>query len=171
MWHCPLRGTVTILTARRGPLTAPPPLRTWYLTRRGATWTSGALLPEHVLLHHAQSPRFAISSLWTASTENFAGQCLGDRVAGGQDRPCHTDSKTGHICSQVLINDIAAGASSDFPSSTSDWDTVLPTTRSDVLNWHPNRVLFAVIQLLCSRIAVQQKVRRSGKQRNPLHML
>jgi len=122
-------------------------------------------------LHPVQSPRFAISSLWTASTENFSGQCLGERVAGCQNRPCHTASKTDNICSEVLIKEMAAGSSSDCPSSASDWETVLPTTRCDVLNWHPNRVLFAVIQLLCSRLTVQQKVRRFGKQRNPLHML
>ena len=50
-------------------------------------------------------------------------------------------------------------------------DTVFPAPRSQVLGWHPNRVLFAIVPVLCARLSLQKRVRRKGKQQDSLKIL
>ena len=91
---------------------------------------------------------------------------------------CHRVSASSSSCEQTA-NQVGGRLASESPLPIASpvaparyipLDMVFPATRDQIITWHPNRVLFAIITLLFQRLSQNSPTRRRcrGKQSDPL---
>ena len=117
--------------------------------------------------------RISLSSLWQCASVISPAETDDLSI-------CHRASSSG--CSAPSASQCRVPLGSDSysptPSAVSpprniSLDMVFPTTRDLILTWHPNRVFFAIIQVLHQRLTQSLPVRRRcrGKQSDPMETL
>ena len=118
--------------------------------------------------------RISLSSLWpcasvisSAETDDVSSS---HRASASSSSCAQSANQFGDCLENESHLPIASEASSARYMSL---DMVFPATRDQIITWHPNKVLFAIINLLFQRLSQSCPPRRRcrGKQSDPLQVL